>query len=85
MSNTAHPPNYGRREFPPGISPIPDPPIRTLRVELLSQNSTGYVNMIPNSRDPTPFETEFFKGHAMLMIRTKPIDPYFNNFFEGRK
>ncbi len=85
MSTVVSTPPTGRREFPPGISPIPDPPIRTLKVELLSQNSTAFVPLIPNSRDPTPFETEFFKGHAMLMIRTKPIDQYFNNFFEGRK
>jgi hypothetical protein len=62
---------------------IPDPPIRTLRVELMSGN--GFVPIIPNSREPTPFETEFFKGFAMLMIRTKPVDMHFNNFFEGRK
>eukprot|EP01031_Cornospumella_fuschlensis_P034759 gene34759-42090_t len=66
-------------------SPVPDPPIRTLKVELLSNNSESYVPCIPNARDPTPFETEFFKGIAMIIIRTKPIDPRFREFFEGRR
>lgn len=67
------------------ISPVPDPPIRTLKVELLSNNSQNYVPCIPNAREPTPFETEFFKGVAMIVIRTKPIDPRFKEFFEGRR
>jgi hypothetical protein len=66
------------------ICPYPDPPIRTLKVELLSGNSTTYVPCIPNSREPTPFETEFFKGIAMIVIRTNPIDPNFADFFDGK-
>lgn len=70
---------------PPGISPTPDPPIRTLKVEILTNNSNSYATLIPNAREPTPFETEFFKGVAMLIIRTKPVDPFFHQFFFGRK
>lgn len=70
---------------PPTISPVPEPPIRTLKVEILSNNSQSYVPLIPNAREPTPFETEFFKGVAMLVIRTKPVDPFFHAFFHGRK
>lgn len=62
----------------------PDPPIRTLKVELLTENSTKFIPCIPNSREPTPFETEFFKGHAMIIIRTNPMDMHFENFFAGR-
>lgn len=67
-----------------GISPYPDPPIRTLKVELLSENSTKFIPMVPNAREPTPFETEFFKGIAMIVIRTAPIDKNFECYFVGR-
>lgn len=70
---------------PPTISPTPDPAVRTLKVEILTNNSNSYAPLIPNAREPTPFETEFFKGHAMLIIRTKPVDPFFYQFFHGRK
>lgn len=69
----------------PASSSTPWPPIRTLKVELLSHNSTKYVPCIPNAREATPFETEFFKGVAMIVIRTKPIDEHFHDFFHGRK
>lgn len=62
----------------------PDPPIRTLKVELLSNNSSSFIPCIPNAREPTPFETEFFKGHAMIIVRTNPIDENFKCIFEGR-
>ena len=74
----------GKTALANGISPIPDPPIRTLKVELLSHNSSKYVPVIPNGREPTPFETEFFKGIAQIVIRTAPIDKNFECFFVGR-
>lgn len=70
--------------IPAGVSAVPDPPIRTLKVELLSHNSSKYIPCQPNSREPTPFETEFFKGIAMIMVRTKPVDPFFQSFFNGK-
>lgn len=58
--------------------------VRTLKLELLSNNSTSYIQCYPNAKDPTPFETEFFKGKAMLVVRTKPVDPNFTSFFMGK-
>ena len=66
------------------ISPVPDPPITTLKVDILSENSTKYVPCIPNGREPCPFETEFFKGIATIVIRTAPVDEYFKSFFGGK-
>lgn len=59
-------------------------PLRTLRLEILSENSSTFVVASPNSREPIPFETEFFKGHAMLVVRTNPVDPPFQSFFNGK-
>jgi hypothetical protein len=61
----------------------PPPLMPTLRVELLSNGV--YKTILPNAREPTAFETDFFKGEAMLIIRTAPIDPHFSIFFEGKK
>jgi len=61
----------------------PDPPIRTLKVELLSNGS--FIPCIPNAREPTPFETDFFRGQAMILVRTNPIDEHFKTIFLGRK
>lgn len=40
-----------------------------------------YVPCPANSREPTPFETELFKGIALLVVRTKPEDKHFDAFF----
>lgn len=66
------------------ISPVPDPPITTLKVDILSENSTKYIPCIPNGREATPFETEFFKGTATIVIRTAPVDEFFKKFFGGK-
>jgi hypothetical protein len=63
---------------------LPTAPIRTLKLEILSENSQTYVQAYPNSLAPIPFETEFFKGHAMLVVRTNPVDPNFRTFFMGK-
>lgn len=65
-------------------SSVPFPAINTLKVELLSENSAKYVPCYPNAREPIPFETEFFKGVATLVIRTTPVDEYFKKFFMGK-
>ncbi len=62
----------------------PFPVINTLKVELLSENSTKFVSCTPNGREPVPFETEFFKGLAVIIIRTIPVDEYFKSFFMGK-
>lgn len=59
------------------------PVMNTLKVELL--NNGKFNTIVPNAREPAPFETEFFKGVSMLVVRTSPIDAHYNNFFEGRK
>lgn len=57
--------------------------IPTLEAQLLSGKQ--YVPIIPNSLEPTPFDMGVFKGHAMLVVRTAPIDPKFAPFFEGKR
>ena len=61
----------------------PPPVMNTLKVELLSNDK--YQSILPNSREPAPFETEFFKGVSMLVVRTAPIDEHYRIFFEGKK
>ena len=63
----------------------PRPIIRGLEVAVLSNNSKSYVPCPPNSRTPVPFETEIFKGHILLILRTNPPDPHFKQLFEGKK
>ena len=61
------------------------PPIHTLDVHLQSDDSPfGLVPCPPNSRTPTPFETDLFKGVALLIVRTNPLDPHYRNFFPGK-
>ena len=57
--------------------------IPTLDAQLFSNGK--FINMPPNSREPIPFDTGVFKGHAMLVVRTAPIDSRFAMFFEGRR
>lgn len=60
-------------------------PIPTLDVAILSNLSRNYVPCPGNARRPIPFETELFKGIALLAVRTKPPDPSFNHYFEGKR
>jgi hypothetical protein len=55
---------------------------RTLKLEIFSDGV--FIAAQPNSREPIPFETDFFKGHAMLVVRTNPVDPLFQSFFNGK-
>ena len=48
-----------------------------------STSSSYYV--LPNSREPIPFETELFKGVCLLLIRSDPLDPFYAKHFEGKK
>jgi hypothetical protein len=61
----------------------PPPVMNTLRAELLTNGK--YQPILPNSREPIPFETDFFKGLAMIVVRTAPIDDHYKMFFEGKK
>lgn len=63
--------------------PNPPPVMNTLKVELLSNGK--YSTILPNAREPAPFETDFFKGTSMLVVRTVPIDDHYGIFFEGKK
>jgi len=64
---------------------IPRPVIPTLEASILSNFSKNHVSMQPNSREVIPFETEFFKGHALLVLRLAPPDPVYDCFFKGKK
>jgi len=61
----------------------PPPVMNTLKVELL--NNGKYNTILPNAREPAPFETEFFKGISQLVVRTAPIDDHYAIFFEGKR
>lgn len=77
------PPSSSRRTPKPKKPYAPSIP--TLDVSILSNLSRNYVPCPANSREAIPFETEFFKGIALLVVRTKPPDAQFNSFFEGKK
>ncbi len=57
----------------------------TIRVEILSNNSKEYVACQPNSRTPVPFETEYFKGVVLLMLRTDPLDKHYHHMFSNNR
>lgn len=69
----------------------PSPVFKTLKCSALSSGAAAndpagsYNPCQPNSREPVPFETDIFKGHCLLLLRTKPVDTHFNAFFEGKK
>jgi hypothetical protein len=56
-----------------------------MEVSVLSNNSKNYVPCPPNSREAIPFDTEIFKGLAILICRTEPEDPHYKNFFTGKR
>ena len=74
-------------QSPPRARRIPRAPrIPTLDVSILSNGTKKeYVPCPANSREPIPFETELFKGTALLVVRTKPPDGHFDSFFNGPK
>jgi hypothetical protein len=89
MSNPKERDRADSSDAPPGVIPVlpkatPPPIFNTIRADLLSENSKNFIPCIPNAREPTPFETEFFKGVCMFIVRTNPVDPYFQSFFNGK-
>lgn len=78
-------PQYYPKIAPTVDKKIPIPVIPTLEASILSNQSKSHVPMLPNSREMIPFETEFFKGHALLAIRLVPPDPVYDCFFKGKK
>ena len=60
------------------------PSFDTLRCSL-SSSSIGACTVLPNAREPVPFETELFKGVCLLLIRSNPLDPFYMKHFEGKK
>lgn len=54
----------------------------TLKVEILSKGE--FIPCPPNPKYPIPFETDLFKGIALLVIRTNPIDPMYKSMFTGK-
>jgi predicted enzyme related to lactoylglutathione lyase len=69
-----------------GVPPKPVIRVPSLDVSILSNGSRKeYVPCPANAREPVPFETEIFKGVALLVVRTKPEDPKYDCFFNGPK
>jgi hypothetical protein len=64
---------------------IASPLIPTLDCSILSNMSRSYIPCPANAREETPFETEFFSGVALLVVRTKPPDEHYASFFGGGK
>lgn len=54
-------------------------------LELSLLHNGAYRNMTANSPKPIPFENEFFAGHLLLLVNTKPICAQYFKRFEGRK
>eukprot|EP00602_Paraphysomonas_sp_CaronLab_P012907 CAMPEP_0185039814 /NCGR_PEP_ID=MMETSP1103-20130426/37115_1 /TAXON_ID=36769 /ORGANISM="Paraphysomonas bandaiensis, Strain Caron Lab Isolate" /LENGTH=1342 /DNA_ID=CAMNT_0027578857 /DNA_START=175 /DNA_END=4203 /DNA_ORIENTATION=- len=62
------------------------PPPRIDNFSLKVASSDGRYSSFPaNSRVPKAFENEFFVGVVLLVVRTKPLDPYFRHLFENNK
>ena len=38
-----------------------------------------------NSRAPIPFGNDFFEGEMLILLRTQPMDPFYADFFQGRR
>jgi len=63
---------------------IGSPPVmETLKVDV--QDGEKFREVTPNSRVPSPFDTDIFGGISQIVVRTAPIDQHYSNFFEGRK
>jgi hypothetical protein len=57
--------------------------METLKVDV--QDGDKFTEVTPNSREPSPFDTDIFAGISQIVVRTALIDEHFRNFFEGRK
>lgn len=66
-------------------SSLPPPNlIKNIRASILTNNSNTYINLVPNSRVPTEFETEFFKGKVLLILKTNPVDKFYEHIFQDK-
>jgi hypothetical protein len=54
-------------------------------LELSLLHNGAYRHMTANSPKPIPFENEFFAGHLLLLVNTKPICAQYFKRFEGGK
>ena len=64
----------------------PRPIIHTLNCKIMNIHSPdNFAQCPPNLRTGMPFETEIFKGTALLLVRTNPIDSHYRVFFHGTK
>lgn len=67
-------------------APTARPRLRTVDVCVQSDyHPLGITPCPANNILPTPFETELFKGTAMMMVRTDPLDDNFRKFFDNGK
>jgi hypothetical protein len=57
------------------------PKFPTLRMREVISNTTIY----PNSRAPIPFKTNLFDGKILFLLKTKPQDPKYKEFFGKKK
>lgn len=83
VSGSLSPPaGTGRKtKNPSSVRPV----VPSLKVEVLSENSSSFVICPPNSRQPIPFETEIFKGVVLIILRTEPLDQHYSSFFVENK
>ena len=54
-------------------------------IELSLLHDGNYRPMTANTPRPIPFENEFFAGHLLLLVNTKPICAQYFKRFEGRE
>jgi hypothetical protein len=76
--------NRAQRRSPPPPS-FPKLSIRNYLVETGAPGAAFPESAIINSRAPIPFGNDFFEGHMLILLRTQPIDPFYAEFFEGRR
>ena len=74
---------FGAMAFTAEEKRTPRPYLPTIETTILSKLSKEYVTCPANSREPVQFETEFFKGCAVLALRTTPKDQVYDTFFKG--
>ncbi len=76
--------NRTQRRPPPPPS-FPKLSIRNYLVETGPPGAAFPESAIINSRAPIAFGNDFFEGHMLILLRTQPIDPFYADFFEGRR
>lgn len=58
------------------------PPIPSIR---LVDEANGGTELLPNTRKPFRVSNEWFEGRALVLVRSKPEDPFYAPHFKGKQ